>query len=1428
MKKLLLTAGFLAAFIGLSSAQPSITDAFFTQVKYRGAFDGSNDWTANWAEFDPVNKTYPATTATLGNGNTTTGAPFEITGSMTLDAAQVYLLSGWVYVAKGGPLTIPAGTVIRGDKATQGAIIVEPGGKIIAQGTASNPIVFTSNQPAGSRFSGDWGGIILTGNAPTNQTNPKIEGGPRTFYGGTDPHDNSGALQYVRLEFPGVAFQPNQEINGLTMGGVGDGTTLDHIQVSYSGDDSYEWFGGTVNAKYLIAYKAVDDDFDTDYGYAGHVQFAVSLRDPDIADVSGSNGFESDNYNPGINAGNPSLDEPYTSAVFSNVSIFGPRATTSTPYDALHQHGAHLRRNTKLQIYNTVFAGNKWGIRIEGPSAANAQANELKINNSVIAGASIPFYVTAADSMAGWTSTAESAWFLAAQRENEVIVSVANLNYNDPFKQSGKPDFKLQGGSSLLGGSYWDTGLGQSDIPSIDDDFFTKVNYRGAFGSSGDWTANWSEFDPINKTYPATTATLGNGNTTSGTPFEITTNMTLDAGKVYLLTGWVYVTNGGTLTIPAGTVIRGDKATQGAIIVERGGKIYAQGTESNPIVFTSNQAPGNRFSGDWGGIILTGNAPTNQTDPKIEGGPRTFYGGTDPHDNSGSMQYVRLEFPGVAFQPNQEINGLTMGGVGDGTTLDHIQVSYSGDDSYEWFGGNVNAKYLIAYKGLDDDFDTDYGYAGRVQFAVSLRDPDIADVSGSNGFESDNYNPGINAGDPSQDEPYTTAVFSNVSIFGPRATTSTAFDALHQHGAHLRRNTKLQIYNTVFAGNKWGLRIEGPSVANAMSGDLKVRNSVVAGAQIPFYVTVNDSLAGWTTTAERDWFLDSQFENQWLTKVADLGYNDPFKQSGKPNFLLTAASVYKRGSYWDKGLGASEIPSIDDPFFTPVRYRGAFDGANDWTKNWAEFDPINKTYPATTATLGNGNTTSGTPFEITTTMTLDAGQVYLLSGWVYVANGGRLIIPAGTVIRGDKATQGAIIVEPGGQIIAQGTESQPIVFTSNQAAGNRVSGDWGGIILTGNAPTNQTNPKIEGGPRTFYGGDDPRDNSGVMQYVRLEFPGVAFQPNQEINGLTLGGVGDGTTLDHIQVSYSGDDSYEWFGGTVNAKYLIAYKAVDDDFDTDYGYAGRVQFGVTLRDPDIADVSGSNGFESDNYNPGINAADPTMDQPYTTAVFSNISVFGPRATTSTAFDALHQHGAHLRRNTKLQIYNTIFAGNKWGIRIEGPSALNAISGELKISNSVIAGASVPFYVTANDSLAGWTSTAESAWFLAAERENEVLTSVLDLNYNDPFKQTGKPNFLLAGGSSMLNGSYWDVITSVKVEPVAQAGITVYPNPFIDEVRLDTDLKVVKALVYNMNGQLVRQAQVNNNSLNLQGLNSGMYVLLLATADNKFYSQTIVRK
>jgi hypothetical protein len=227
---------------------------------------------------------------------------------------------------------------------------------------------------------------------------------------------------------------------------------------------------------------------------------------------------------------------------------------------------------------------------------------------------------------------------------------------------------------------------------------------------------------------------------------SIPENTTLEADKKYTLKGNVFVPSGVTLTIEPGTVIVGDKATKGALIIERGAKIMAEGTADEPIVFTSSAAPGNRNYGDWGGLVILGKAVNNKgTDVSIEGitaSNKGLYGGNDDADNSGVLQYVRIEFAGIALSTDNELNGLTLGSVGSGTTIDHIQVSYSGDDSFEWFGGTVNATHLVAYRGWDDDFDTDYGYRGKVQFAVSFRDPNQADKSGSNGLESDNNGTG--------------------------------------------------------------------------------------------------------------------------------------------------------------------------------------------------------------------------------------------------------------------------------------------------------------------------------------------------------------------------------------------------------------------------------------------------------------------------------------------------------------------------------------------------------------------------------------------------------------------------------------------------------------------------------------------------------------
>ena len=164
----------------------------------------------------------------LGNGN----QEYPFKGHVTLDASKKYLLRGWVYITDGSSITIPAGTVILGDKDTKAALIIERGGKIHATGTAQKPIVFTSEQPAGSRRPGDWGGIIICGKAKNNLNEMQIEGGPRTKHGGDDDADNSGELQYVRVEFAGYPFKTDQEINGITFGSVGSGTKIDHLQVS--------------------------------------------------------------------------------------------------------------------------------------------------------------------------------------------------------------------------------------------------------------------------------------------------------------------------------------------------------------------------------------------------------------------------------------------------------------------------------------------------------------------------------------------------------------------------------------------------------------------------------------------------------------------------------------------------------------------------------------------------------------------------------------------------------------------------------------------------------------------------------------------------------------------------------------------------------------------------------------------------------------------------------------------------------------------------------------------------------------------------------------------------------------------------------------------------------------------------------------------
>jgi len=432
---------------------------------------------------------------------------------------------------------------------------------------------------------------------------------------------------------------------------------------------------------------------------------------------------------------------------------------------------------------------------------------------------------------------------------------------------------------------------------------------------------------------------------TISTDIAAGTTRTLSADTVYTLGAQVQVA--GTITIAPGTVIKGDKVAKAALIILPGGKINAIGTAAKPIVFTSALAPGLRAAGDWGGIVIVGKAPINQTTAEVEGLTRKVAYGLDQiaaadrkaDDNSGTLQYVRIEFAGFPLQPDKELNGLTMCAVGSGTTIDHVQVSYCGDDSFEWFGGNVNCKYLIAYLGLDDEFDTDFGFSGNVQYALGLRNPRIADVSTSNGFESDNDGTGT----PST--PLTSAVFSNVTLIGPWKTSADKnVNVNYGAGMHIRRNSSLSVFNSVFAGWNIGFVLEGSTtLKNATDGNLAIEDCYLVGSKMGVCADKNSGAGAFTaSTAVMDLY---KAKNKYNSSTDSLKIKDSFYDATKAGTAANPTSLLPgAGSALLTGAKFTHA-KLQNAFFdkTPTHI-GAF-GTTDWAKeSWTNWDPQNTVY----------------------------------------------------------------------------------------------------------------------------------------------------------------------------------------------------------------------------------------------------------------------------------------------------------------------------------------------------------------------------------------------------------------------------------------------------------------------------------------------------
>lgn len=531
-------------------------------------------------------------------------------------------------------------------------------------------------------------------------------------------------------------------------------------------------------------------------------------------------------------------------------------------------------------------------------------------------------------------------------------------------------------------------------------------------------------------------------------------------------------------------------------------------------------------------------------------------------------------------------------------------------------------------------------------------------------------------------------------------------------------------------------------------------------------------------------------------------------------------------------------------FWTPTSYKGAFAPSPTpmWTDSWTEWDPINKVYPSTNLTVSS---------NITTNTTWSTGQVVLLKGPIYVKNNAVLTIQPGVIIKGEKATAGsALIITKGAQINAIGTASQPIVFTTDQAPGaiNRAIGDWGGLVLLGKGALNLAGglANIEGLPVSsdseYGGGTTPNnnDNSGILSYVRIEFGGYVYATNKEINGLTLGAVGNATQIDHVQVSYTNDDAFEWFGGSVNAKYLVSFRNLDDDFDTDNGWNGNVQFGLIVRDPALADnpsVSTSEGFESDNDATGSTAT------PQTSGMFSNITGVGPyRGSSSTSVATGYRRALRLRRNTALKIFNSVFMDFKTGIFIDGSLAdANANSGALKFKNNLIATTSGVTPKTVETTTAN--AFVNPTWFAAQSNDslntsNNILTT--PWNYTSPDYRPVSSNSLVTSGANFGDPSFASAgILSVNNLDEFAVQLAVYPNPNSGSANILINAKNVFELnvsVYSITGQLMAAPIVNYSinegmqilPLNLNELANGIYFVTISNGTKTESIKMIVNK
>ena len=626
-----------------------------------------------------------------------------VEGTLTLNAGTEYTLTGTLTVPAGATLEIPAGTTIKANQGFDKYILVAQGGRLNARGTADNPVVFTAN--ADNAEPGYWGGVIINGYAPISGAMEGSTGATEIDnnqpYGGTDAADNSGTLTYVEIRYSGARSSADIEHNGLTLNGVGNGTTINNIYIADGADDAIEFFGGSVNVTNLLAVNCDDDCFDFTQGYNGTLTNCYGVWESDFTSTeSDPRGVEAD----GNLDGDGPNHTPQADFTINNMTIANYAA--SQPM----QDAIKVRRLAKATINNALVIGS-------------GEIEEL---------------VDLTDS-----------------KDNADAGTVVNVTNNATNVEAETNDGNPAGATVNI-----------------------SAGNTGADVAAFEWTGYQFQ-----------------GTATADIPTEITTDLTLDASTQYYINGAVHVKDGGVLRIPAGMTIRARQGFANYIIVERGGQIYAEGTEDAPITFTADTD--NATQGYWGGIIINGRAVISGSGSGVHEGATEVdnniaYGGSDNADNSGVLTYVRILYSGARSSADIEHNGLTLNGVGNGTTISNIYIAEGADDAIEFFGGSVNVSNLLAVNCDDDCFDFTQGYCGTLSNCYGRWEAGFTSTeSDPRGVEAD----GNLDGDGANHTPQADFRIENMTI--ENLSTAQAM----QDAIKVRRLAKATISNALVLGS---------------------------------------------------------------------------------------------------------------------------------------------------------------------------------------------------------------------------------------------------------------------------------------------------------------------------------------------------------------------------------------------------------------------------------------------------------------------------------------------------------------------------------------------------------------------------------------------------------------------------------------------------